>query len=236
MEDSFRMAGRRTAENPPRFRMPFRNGFLQFAPAALHARLAGLYLGRGQHVFVEKPLALQVDDCPPLLDAALPTLSDDNPQSLCAYRGKVILAVNTASQCGYTKQYAGLEALYRAKKDDGLVVLGFPCNQFGAQEPGSDAEIAEFCSVNYGVTFPLTEKIEVNGDGRHALYAELTPFADAEGHTGDIRWNFEKFLIGRDGSVIARFAPQVEPDDGSIDAIAPETAPGPDDEAVSSAS
>lgn len=109
-------------------------------------------------------------------------------------------------------QYTGLEALQARYAAQGFTVLGVPCNQFLGQEPGSADEIAEFCSATYGVTFPMTEKVEVNGEGRHALYERLVDHADAEGHTGDIRWNFEKFLIGRDGSVVARFSPQTEPE------------------------
>jgi glutathione peroxidase len=134
------------------------------------------------------------------------------PANLAQYRDHALLVVNVASQCGLTPQYAGLQALAERYADRGLVVLGVPCNQFGGQEPGTAAEIAEFCQVNYGVTFPLTEKVAVNGPGRHPLYQELTGAADAEGHTGDIRWNFEKFLIAPDGSVAARFHPRVEPD------------------------
>ncbi|MGV9450275.1 glutathione peroxidase [Streptomyces sp. NPDC003635] len=128
------------------------------------------------------------------------------------YAGQVVLVVNVASKCGLTPQYAGLERLHERYAERGLTVLGVPCNQFLGQEPGSAEEIAEFCSATYGVTFPMTEKVEVNGEGRHALYERLVGFADAEGHSGDIRWNFEKFLIGRDGSVVARFSPQTEPD------------------------
>ena len=111
--------------------------------------------------------------------------------------------MNVASFCGLTPQYEGLEKLYERFGAQGFAVIGIPCNQFGAQEPGTADEIKTFCSTNYNVTFPLSEKIEVNGDGRHPLYQQLTPKADAEGHTGDIRWNFEKFLVGRDGEVIA---------------------------------
>jgi glutathione peroxidase len=128
------------------------------------------------------------------------------------YAGQVVLIVNVASRCGLTPQYAGLERLYEKYADRGFTVLGVPCNQFMGQEPGSAEEIAEFCSATYGVTFPMTEKIEVNGTGRHPLYDRLTGFADAGGHSGDIRWNFEKFLLGRDGAVVARFSPQTEPD------------------------
>ena len=145
---------------------------------------------------------------------------DGEDGRLAEQRGKVTLVVNVASQCGLTPQYTGLERLQERYGDRGFSVLGFPCNQFLGQEPGSAEEIAEFCSVNYGVTFPLFEKIEVNGEGRHPLYDELTATADAEGHTGDIRWNFEKFLVDEDGKVIARFAPLVEPEDPQItDAI-----------------
>jgi glutathione peroxidase len=141
---------------------------------------------------------------------------DGSPGGLAPVAGKVTLVVNVASKCGLTPQYTGLEKIHEQYEDRGFSVVGVPCNQFLGQEPGTADEIQEFCSTTYGVTFPLTEKIEVNGDGRHALYDELTPVADAEGHTGDIRWNFEKFLVGRDGEVLARFAPQVEPEDPAI--------------------
>ncbi|MFE6172774.1 glutathione peroxidase [Streptomyces sp. NPDC056464] len=134
------------------------------------------------------------------------------PADLAQYAGKAVLVVNVASKCGLTPQYTGLEKLQEQYADRGFTVLGVPCNQFMGQEPGSAEEIAEFCSATYGVTFPMTEKVEVNGEGRHILYDRLAGFADAEGHTGDIRWNFEKFLIGRDGTVVARFSPQTEPD------------------------
>ncbi|MFF7053448.1 glutathione peroxidase [Streptomyces griseorubiginosus] len=132
------------------------------------------------------------------------------------YAGKAVLVVNVASKCGLTPQYNGLEKLQERYAERGFTVLGVPCNQFLGQEPGSAEEIAEFCSATYGVTFPLTEKVEVNGEGRHPLYERLVDFADAEGHTGDIRWNFEKFLIGRDGSVVARFSPQTEPESDEV--------------------
>ena len=131
---------------------------------------------------------------------------------LSQYAGKAVLIVNVASKCGLTPQYTGLERLHERYAGQGFTVLGVPCNQFMGQEPGSAEEIAEFCSATYGVSFPMTEKVEVNGEGRHPLYDRLTGFADAEGHTGDIRWNFEKFLIGRDGKVVARFSPQTEPE------------------------
>ncbi|PZT69274.1 glutathione peroxidase [Streptomyces sp. SW4] len=132
------------------------------------------------------------------------------------YAGQVVLVVNVASKCGLTPQYSGLERLHEQYRDRGFTVLGVPCNQFMGQEPGSAEEIAEFCSATYGVTFPMTEKVEVNGEGRHPLYERLAGFADAEGHSGDIRWNFEKFLIGRDGRVVARFAPQTEPEAAEV--------------------
>jgi glutathione peroxidase len=144
-----------------------------------------------------------------VFDVEIASLSG-TPGELGRHRGKPALIVNVASQCGLTPQYAGLERI--AEAYPGLTVLGVPCNQFGGQEPGTADEIAEFCSVNYGVTFPLTEKIEVNGPGRHPLYERLTTVADAEGHDGDIRWNFEKFLVDADGAVIARFSPRVEPE------------------------
>ncbi|NUP20996.1 MAG: glutathione peroxidase [Streptomyces sp.] len=145
------------------------------------------------------------------LDVDINTLTG-TPADLPQYTGKAILVVNVASKCGLTPQYTGLEKLQAQYADRGFTVLGVPCNQFLGQEPGSAEEIAEFCSATYGVTFPMTEKVEVNGEGRHPLYDRLVGFADAEGHSGDIRWNFEKFLIGRDGKVAARFSPQTEPD------------------------
>ncbi|MCX4762901.1 glutathione peroxidase [Streptomyces sp. NBC_01275] len=135
---------------------------------------------------------------------------------LSQYAGQAVLIVNVASKCGLTPQYTGLERLQERYAAQGFTVLGVPCNQFLGQEPGSAEEIAEFCSATYGVTFPLTEKVEVNGDARHALYDRLVDFADAEGHSGDIRWNFEKFLIGRDGTVVARFSPQTEPESAEL--------------------
>ncbi|UXY20425.1 glutathione peroxidase [Streptomyces cynarae] len=135
---------------------------------------------------------------------------------LSQYAGKAVLVVNVASKCGLTPQYAGLERLHERYAPLGFTVLGVPCNQFLGQEPGSAGEIAEFCSATYGVTFPMTEKVEVNGEGRHPLYERLVGHADAEGHSGDIRWNFEKFLIGKDGKVVARFSPQTEPEAAEV--------------------
>lgn len=148
-------------------------------------------------------------------DVSINTL-DGEAGVLADQKGKVTLLVNVASFCGLTPQYEGLENLYERFGAQGFSVIGIPCNQFGAQEPGTAEEIKTFCSTSYNVTFPLSEKIEVNGDGRHALYQQLTPAADAEGHTGDIRWNFEKFLVSRDGEVLARFSPMVEPENADV--------------------
>ncbi|WP_059011364.1 glutathione peroxidase [Streptomyces specialis] len=146
-----------------------------------------------------------------LLDTPIARL-DGTPATLGELTGgKVTLVVNVASRCGLTPQYAGLETLQKELGDAGFTVLGVPCNQFGGQEPGTAGEIQEFCSATYGVTFPLTEKVEVNGDGRHPLYRELTAVPDPAGQAGDIQWNFEKFLLGRDGAVVARFRPATAP-------------------------
>jgi glutathione peroxidase len=148
------------------------------------------------------------------------------PADLGRYRRKALLIVNVASRCGLTPQYAGLQTLYESYADRGLMVVGVPCNQFGGQEPGTSDEIAEFCSTTYGVTFPLTEKVDVNGEQRHPLYTELTATADAEGKAGDVLWNFEKFLISPDGERIRRFRPQVTPDDEILVKAIEETLPG----------
>jgi glutathione peroxidase len=134
---------------------------------------------------------------------------------LAEHQGEALLVVNVASKCGLTPQYTGLEQLQQTYGDRGFTVVGFPCNQFGGQEPGSAEDIETFCSTTYGVSFPMTEKIEVNGPGRHPIYDELTKVADAEGHAGDIRWNFEKFLVAPDGSV-TRFGPTVTPEDPAV--------------------
>jgi glutathione peroxidase len=136
---------------------------------------------------------------------------DGKDTSLGAYSGKVLLLVNVASQCGYTGQYAGLEALYRKYKDRGLVVAGFPCNDFGAQEPGSSQEIKQFCSSRYEVSFPLFEKIHVVGPEQHPLYAALTGTQSPV--PGPVKWNFGKFLVGRDGKILKRFGSGTEPDE-----------------------
>ena len=144
---------------------------------------------------------------------------DGTPGLLNDQGGKVTLVVNVASKCGLTPQYTALEEIHERFADQGFTVIGVPCNQFGEQEPGSSEEIATFCSTSYGVTFPLTEKVEVNGDGRHPLYDELTAVADAEGRDGDIQWNFEKFLVAPGGQV-TRFGPMVTPeDDGLVSAV-----------------
>ena len=151
-----------------------------------------------------------------LLDTQIARL-DGSPATLGEITcGRPALLVNVASRCGLTPQYTGLEALHEKYADQGFTVVGIPCNQFGGQEPGTSDEIAEFCSSTYGVTFPLTEKVEVNGEGRHPVYADLVQTPDEEGRTGDISWNFEKFLVDGSGSVVARFSPGVAPDDPRV--------------------
>jgi glutathione peroxidase len=155
-----------------------------------------------------------------IYDIPINTLGGE-ASSLAPYAGKTVLVVNVASKCGLTPQYEGLEQLQKTYEDRGFTVVGFPSNQFAGQEPGTAEEIQTFCSTTYGVTFPLFEKIDVNGEDQNPLYAELNKTADAEGYTGDIRWNFEKFLIAPDASV-QRFAPTVTPEDpilvGAIEA------------------
>ena len=146
-----------------------------------------------------------------LHDIPVNTLAGE-PSSLAEHRGRSVLVVNVASKCGLTPQYEGLVALHERYGDQGFAVVGFPCNQFGAQEPGSAEEIATFCATNYGVSFPMFEKIDVNGEERHPIYAHLVDVEDADGYRGDVRWNFEKFLILPDGTV-QRFAPTVTPED-----------------------
>ena len=150
---------------------------------------------------------------------------DGSEADLHDYEGKVALVVNVASKCGLTPQYEGLEKLQKTYGDQGFTVLGFPCNQFLGQEPGTSDEIATFCSTTYGVTFPMFEKIDVNGEDQHPLYAELTQVADADGAAGDVQWNFEKFLVAPDGSV-TRFRPGVEPEDPAITAAIEANLPG----------
>jgi len=141
---------------------------------------------------------------------------DGHAKKLGDYRGKVLLVVNVASKCGLTPQYEGLEALYREKKTAGLEVLGFPCNQFAGQEPGTEADIQTFCQTKYDVTFPLFAKIDVNGPAKAPLYAWLEAEPTAPDGPGDIKWNFGKFLVGKDGAVVARFSPQTAPTDAAL--------------------
>lgn len=137
---------------------------------------------------------------------------DGGERTLDVYRGKALLIVNVASRCGLTPQYTALEKLYRDRSADGLVVLGFPCNQFGGQEPGTDQEVKTFCETSFGVTFPLFSKIDVNGERRAPLYRWLTGLPTRPDGPGDVSWNFAKFVVGRKGEVVARFSPQTKPD------------------------
>ncbi len=146
-----------------------------------------------------------------IYDVPVKTLKGE-PASLDTYEDEAVLIVNVASKCGLTPQYTALEALQERYADRGFSVLGFPCNQFGGQEPGSAEEIETFCSTTYGVSFPMYEKVDVNGSERHPLYEELTAVPDAEGKAGDITWNFEKFLVSPEGEVVGRFRPLVEPE------------------------
>ena len=158
-----------------------------------------------------------------IFDAPIHTLSGEDA-SLAEHEGNALLIVNVASKCGLTPQYAGLEDLQKRYADRGFTVLGFPCNQFLGQEPGTADEIETFCSTTYGVTFPMYEKIDVNGEDQHPIYAELTAVADADGAAGDVAWNFEKFLVSPIGQ-ITRFRPQVEPDDAELVAAIEATLP-----------
>lgn len=150
-----------------------------------------------------------------IYDLVLPRLNG-KPESLSAYKGEVVLAVNVASKCGFTPQYAGLEAIYKRYSDRGFTVLGFPCNQFGRQEPGSAEQIQQFCQVNYGVTFPLFAKLDVKGPDQSPLYALLTPSPDDSGKAGNVGWNFEKFLIDREGKVVRRYRSRMKPEDPRV--------------------
>jgi glutathione peroxidase len=153
-----------------------------------------------------------------ILDTKIATLAGEPSDLGHITEGQAALVVNVASKCGLTPQYAKLEALQEQLAGKRFTVVGVPCNQFGGQEPGTSQEIAEFCSATYGVTFPMTEKVDVNGADRHPMYEELTKSADADGRTGDIQWNFEKFLLSADGTVVARFGPRTEPDDPAVTA------------------
>jgi len=150
-----------------------------------------------------------------LYDASINTLEGE-PADLSAFQGKALLIVNVASKCGLTPQYEGLQALHEKYGDQGFEVLGFPCNQFMGQEPGTAEEIREFCDTNYHVSFTLFEKIDVNGQQRHEVYEVLTATADSDGEAGDVKWNFEKFLVSPDGEVVGRFRPQVAPTDDAL--------------------
>ena len=152
---------------------------------------------------------------PTIHDITLPRLNGQ-PESLSKYAGEVVLAVNVASRCGLTPQYEGLQALHDRYSGRGFTVLGFPCNQFFGQEPGTAEQIQEFCSLNYGVGFPLFDKLDVKGSGQHSLYKVLSEFPDDQGKAGNVTWNFEKFLVGRDGRVVRRFRPKVVPEDPTI--------------------
>ena len=182
---------------------------------------------------VQGPVAAASDpaNLPPAGTAPAPVAVDKNfdeiwtaqihtlkgqPTTLAGFKGKALMLVNVASKCGNTPQYATLEALQKKYESKGFTVVGFPCNQFHGQEPGTAEEIATFCATNYGITFPIMEKIEVNGDGRHQIYKALTPIADASGHNGDIRWNFEKFVVSADGKKVTRFSPKTKPEDPSV--------------------
>ena len=150
----------------------------------------------------------------PMWNVPIKTLKGE-PTTLAAYKGKALMLVNVASQCGNTPQYATLEALQKKYAAKGFTVIGFPCNQFGGQEPGSSEEISTFCATNYGITFPIMEKIEVNGPNRNDIYKALTPIK-GDGREGDIKWNFEKFVVSADGTKITRFAPSTKPDDPAV--------------------
>ena len=150
-----------------------------------------------------------------IYDQKINTL-EGQPADLSQYEGKALLMVNVASKCGLTPQYEGLENLHEKYGAQGFEVLGFPCNQFMGQEPGTPEEIRDFCDTNYHVQFPLFEKIDVNGANQHPLYAELEEQADADGEAGDVKWNFEKFLVSPEGKVVGRFRPQVTPEDPAL--------------------
>jgi glutathione peroxidase len=150
-----------------------------------------------------------------LHDIPLETLKGE-PSSMGELKGKAVLVVNVASRCGFTPQYEGLERLHETYGPRGFTVVGFPCNQFGGQEPGTAEQIADFCSTRFGIAFPMMAKTDVNGDERHPLFAELTQLADAEGKDGDVRWNFEKFLISPEGEPVARFRTMTTPEDSAL--------------------
>ena len=186
------------------------NTYHTFRQALLIAAL-GLIPFAGAMAQKPVPVAAAPVACPAILKHQFPRLQDDAPQNLCQYAGKVVLVVNTASYCGFTKQYEGLEALYAKYQGKGLVVLGFPSNQFGEQEPGSAKEIADFCFNTYGVKFPMFAKTDVTGAKKNALYAELAKATQAEP-----KWNFNKYLIDRRGKVLAYYPSAVEPESSTL--------------------
>jgi len=153
-------------------------------------------------------------------------LLEGDPVALSEYKGKALLIVNVASRCGFTPQYEGLQKLYDTYKDRGLEILGFPCNQFLAQEPGTEEEIRQFCSSVYSVSFPIFRKIDVNGDDRHELYEILTEKQDADGKAGDVQWNFEKFLVSPEGDVVGRYRTMITPEDPKLVGAIEENLPG----------
>ena len=161
------------------------------------------------------PTPITVDNLDAIWNTPIKTLQG-KPTTLAAYKGKALMIVNVASKCGNTPQYSTLEALQKKYESKGFTVVGFPCNQFMNQEPGTAEEIQTFCATNYGITFPIMEKIDVNGDTRHPIYKTLTPIADVTGKNGDIRWNFEKFIVSADGKHVTRFAPKVKPEDPTV--------------------
>jgi glutathione peroxidase len=169
--------------------------------------------GRGRTEYGGRPATFEWEMT--VYEVEVPRLSGE-PARLSEFEGKVVLVVNVASKCGFTPQYAGLQKLHDTYAERGFSVVGFPCNQFGGQEPGEAEQIQSFCSLNYGVTFPLFTKVEVNGPGRHPLYEVLTTHADDNGKAGDVAWNFEKFLVGRDGSVLRRFRSKTAPEDPAV--------------------
>jgi glutathione peroxidase len=187
-------------QSAPDPRKPAQSGPEMFDPAKLPASGTA-----------PAPVAV-TNELDPMWSTELKTLKG-KPAKLADFKGKALMVVNVASQCGNTPQYATLEALQKKYGPKGFTVVGFPCNQFEGQEPGTAEEIEKFCASNYGITFPIMEKIEVNGDHRHAVYKALTPIKDATGHQGDIRWNFEKFVISADGKSVTRFAPMTKPED-----------------------
>jgi glutathione peroxidase len=170
------------------------------------------------------PPPVIVDKEIPMWNVPIKTLQGKDVK-LADYRGKALMLVNVASKCGNTPQYTALEALQKKYGPKGFTVIGFPCNQFGGQEPGTAKEIEEFCSTTYGVTFPLMEKIDVNGPNRHEIYKTLTPLKDAGGHEGNVRWNFEKFVVSADGTKITRFDPEITPADPTVIAAVEQALP-----------